>query len=155
MPLNSHRLNRSPHYAKYARDIGNIPKQMVSIYQHSIADYSNIRQCYSNTHFLIPPLGKRKQTVTQKSSIFIPQMGWLPRVLPGPDQAHLNQRSWSSANPGSWKGENARMLKSSCLPLVYVGAVPFAFCALWFWCPVCFLCFLVNMLYSTSQFLHS
>lgn len=77
MPLNSHRLNRSPHYAKYARDIGNIPKQMVSIYQHSIADYSNIRQCYSHVHFLIPPLGKRKQTETQKSSIFIPQIIYL------------------------------------------------------------------------------
>lgn len=62
---------------------------------------------------------------------------WLPRVLLGPDQVsqiHIKQRSWRSANPGSWKGENTRMLKSSCLPSAVCQSSAF-----------CLLCSMISM----------
>lgn len=105
--------------------------QVVSIYQHSTADHSNIRQCYSNTHFLIPPLGKRKQTVTQKSSIFIPQMIYVCFWGQIKSHKHIwNKGHEAVQTQALGRGKTLECWKVHVSLLLYVRALPFAFCAL-------------------------
>lgn len=129
--------------------------QIVSIYQHSTADYSSIRQCYSNMHFLIPPLGKRKQTVTQQSSIFIPPMIYV--CFWGQIKSH--KYIWNKGHEAVQTQALGRGKTLECWKVHVSFCCMSELCllpsVLWFRCSVCFLCFLVSVLYSTSQVLHS